>query len=418
MKVCLNDILYAFSYAFDCVVHDLLGVTTQHSNRVAYICLLLGKGFGLNEAQLNDLVTCSLLHDNALSEYIQEEYINGIDVIKDKNRIELGSHCIIGENNIKDFPFNDDVSGVILYHHENSDGSGPFGKTLVDTPIYAQLIHIADIIDTDFDLSYITEKKYEDILKYLNNNRNTQFSDKCVEIFINNISYDEIFKMQNVKIEMLLKKKLPIVYKEYSSEHIISFSNLFANIIDYKSKFTKNHSMGIANKAAIMAKYYGFNEETTTKLYFAGAVHDIGKLVVDRDILEKPDKLTDDEYIHIQNHAYYTYEILRKIKGLEDITSWASLHHEKLDGSGYPFGKKASELGFKERLMGCLDIYQALTEKRPYKDGYTHDKAISILKDMAERNLIDKHIVNDIGLVFSDQFCKDSIIKPYIVDNN
>ncbi len=415
MKICLNDILYAFSYAFDCVVHDLLGVTTQHSNRVAYICLLIGKGFGFSESQLNDLVTCSLLHDNALTEYIQEEYGNGIDVIKNKNSIDLGSHCVIGEHNVKDFPFDEDVSGVILYHHENSDGSGPFGKTWVDTPLYAQLIHIADKIDTEFDLSYITEKKYENILKYLNENKNTQFHEKCVEIFIDNIGYDEIFNMQNVKIEMLLKEKLPIVYKEYSSEHIISFSNLFANIIDYKSEFTKNHSMGIAKKAAIMANYYGFNEETMVKLYFAGAVHDIGKLVVDRDILEKPDKLTEDEYIHIQNHAYYTYEILRKIKGLEDITSWASLHHEKLDGSGYPFGKTASQLGFKERLMGCLDIYQALTEARPYKDGYAHEKSIKIMLDMAERNLIDKHIVNDIGLVFSGKLGK---MEPAFIANN
>ncbi len=406
MKICLNDILYAFSYALDCVEHDLVGVTTQHSKRVAYICMFLGKGFGLNELQLNDLVACSLLHDNALTEYIQEEHINGVDIIKDKNKIDIGAHCVIGENNVKDFPFNEDVSGAILYHHENSNGSGPFGKTWLDTPLYAQLIHIADKVDAEFDLSFLTEKKYEDILRYLNENINTQFSEKCVNMFIKNITYDEIFKMQNVKIEMLLKEKLQIIYKEYSSEQIISFSNLFASIIDYKSEFTKNHSMGIANKASIMAKFYGFNEETTTKLYFAGAVHDIGKLVIDRDILEKPDKLTEDEYVHIKNHAYYTYEILRKIKGMEDITSWASMHHEKLNGSGYPFGKNASNLGFKERLMCCLDIYQALTETRPYKDGFSHDKSIMILLEMAEKNLVDKHIVNDIELVFSNQFNK------------
>lgn len=404
MKICLNDILYAFSYAFDCVVHDLVGATVQHSKRVAYICLLLGKGFGLSESKLNDLVTCSLLHDNALTEYIQEEYSHGIDIIKNKNRIELGSHCVIGEKNIKDFPFNEDVSGTILYHHENADGSGPFGKTWKETPIYAQLIHLADKIDTEFDLSFITEEKYKNILKYLKDNKNIMFSEICIEMFIKHISYDDIFNMQNVKIEMLLKVSLPMVYKEYNSKQIISLSNLFANIIDYKSEFTKNHSMGIANKAFIMANYYGFNEETTTKLYFAGAVHDIGKLVIDRDILEKPDKLTEAEYIHIQNHAYYTYEILRKIKGLEDITLWASLHHEKLDGSGYPFGKTANELGFKERLMGCLDIYQALTEERPYKDGYAHEKSIDIMLSMAEKNLIDKNIVSDIGLVFSGKF--------------
>lgn len=400
MKICLNDILYAFSYALDCVEHDLVGVTTFHSKRVAYICLLLGKKLGFNQLQLNDLVTCSLMHDNALTEYIQEEYINGIDIIKDKNSIDVGAHCVIGEKNIIDFPFNDDVSGAILYHHENADGSGPFGKVWLETPIYGQLIHIADRIDVEFDLSFMTEKKYKELLNYLEESRNIQFSEECVDLFIDIISYSEILNMQNSKVEMMLKEKLPLIYKEYTLEELISFSNLFATIIDYKSRFTKKHSMALADKAFTMAKYYKFDEETATKLYFAGAVHDIGKLVIDRDVLEKPDKLTEDEFIHIKNHAYYSYEILRNIRGIEDITSWASLHHEKLDGSGYPFGKTASELGFMERLMGCLDIYQALTEERPYKEGYTHEKAISMLLDMSERNLLDKDIIKDIELVF------------------
>ena len=401
MKICLNEMLYALSYAFDCVVYDLLGVTVQHSKRVAYICLLLGKGYGLNEPKLNDLVTCALLHDNALTEYIQEEFLNGIDIVNNKNKIELGSHCVIGEKNIEDFPFNENIDGAILFHHEKADGSGPFGKTWHETPLYAQLIHIADEIDTVFDLSYITEEKYRDIIKFLDDGKNTIFHEECVEIFKKNIGYNEILAMQNVEIEVILNECLPTVYKEYTSRQIISLSNLFANIIDYKSNFTKNHSMGIANKASVMAKYYKFDEEIVTKLYLAGALHDIGKLVVDRDILEKPDKLTNDEFVHIQNHAYYTYEILSKIKGLEDITLWASLHHEKLDGSGYPFGKTESELGFMERLMGCLDIYQALIEERPYKEGYTHDKAISILLNMADRNLLDRNIIKDIEITFA-----------------
>ncbi len=129
-------------------------------------------------------------------------------------------------------------------------------------------------------------------------------------------------------------------------------------------------------------------------------MHDIGKLVVDKDILEKPDKLTKEEYRHIQNHAYYTFDILRKISGFEDITLWASSHHEKLDGSGYPFGKKAENLSFNERLMACLDIYQALIEDRPYKNGLGHEAAMNILRDMSDRNMLDESIVTDIDCIF------------------
>lgn len=149
-----------------------------------------------------------------------------------------------------------------------------------------------------------------------------------------------------------------------------------------------------------MAMYYDCSPEETTKLYFAGALHDIGKLVIDRDILEKPGKLSAQEYEHIQNHAYYTYDILRRIKGLEDVTLWASLHHEKLNGTGYPFGKTAVDLNRNERLLGCLDIYQALTEKRSYKDGLSHEKSIDILRDMATKGFIDANIVKDLDRAF------------------
>ena len=84
--------------------------------------------------------------------------------------------------------------------------------------------------------------------------------------------------------------------------------------------------------------------------------------------------------------------ILSKVDGFEEIRDIAAFHHERLDGSGYPFGKMADELTTLQRIMACADIYQALTEKRPYKDGMNHDKACEILKDMADKNWIDKNI--------------------------
>ena len=99
----------------------------------------------------------------------------------------------------------------------------------------------------------------------------------------------------------------------------------------------------------------------------------------------------------MKNHAEATYYILSQVKDFEDIRDWAAFHHEKLDGSGYPFGKNASELNTNERLMACVDIYQALTEKRPYKDGMSHEKACDILKDMARKGWIDNNIVEIIS---------------------
>ncbi len=124
-------------------------------------------------------------------------------------------------------------------------------------------------------------------------------------------------------------------------------------------------------------------------------------MAISNSILEKPDKLSDEEFTCMKKHALCTYKILSEIKDFKDITCWASYHHEKLNGQGYPFGKTAEELNHKERLMGCVDIYQALKEDRPYKAGMTHQKCISIMSDMADKGYIDKTIVKDIDKVFA-----------------
>ena len=135
-------------------------------------------------------------------------------------------------------------------------------------------------------------------------------------------------------------------------------------------------------------------------MYFAGALNDIGKIIVGNDILEKPARLTEEEFAHMKDHAACTYMLLSGIEGMEEIRDWAAFHHEKLDGSGYPFGKTAEELSEPERIMACADIYQALVEDRPYKKGMDHEKACSIMNDMAERNWIDPNIVHCIQKMY------------------
>ena len=126
-------------------------------------------------------------------------------------------------------------------------------------------------------------------------------------------------------------------------------------------------------KAAAFAAYNGY-DPTGQKMYLVGALHDIGKMAIDNDILEKPDKLTDEEFSKMKNHAGYTYLILSNINDFEDIRDWAAFHHEKLNGKGYPFGKTAAELNEPERIMVCIDIYQALTSRLFYKQGFSHEK--------------------------------------------
>lgn len=398
MKMNFNDVLYAFSYALDCVEHEILGATTNHGKRVAYISTVMGRSLGISEDELLDLAACAVLHDNALTEYLMTEYNK--ELFEKADNREIGVHCSIGEANIKNLPFQTNVEEVILYHHENVDGSGPFGKHAADTPLFAQLIHLADVMDVECDLGTYQESEYQEVVTYLRNNQGVLYDKTHVDIFLADFAEENLKEMQGDGIDRLLKEKLPERIIEYAEDTLYGIAAMFAKIIDYKSEFTGTHSIGIAQKAAKMGRFYGYDKETVQKLYMAGAVHDIGKLVISKDVLEKPGKLDNREFAYIQTHAWYTYEILHKIEGFEDITQWASLHHEKLDGTGYPFGKTAAELGTKERLMACVDIYQALTEVRPYKDGLSHETVVGMMRKMAQDGKIDASIVEDLNTCF------------------
>ena len=102
----------------------------------------------------------------------------------------------------------------------------------------------------------------------------------------------------------------------------------------------------------------------------------------------------------MKNHAGYTYLILSEVNDFEEIRDWAAFHHEKLNGKGYPFGKTADELNEQERMMACVDIYQALTEDRPYKKGLSNEKTCDILDDMAHKDFIDSDISKTIRECF------------------
>ncbi len=126
----------------------------------------------------------------------------------------------------------------------------------------------------------------------------------------------------------------------------------------------------------------------------AGNFHDLGKLAIPNSILEKPGKLTEEEFAIIKQHTYYTYTILNTIGGIDQISEWAAFHHEKLDGSGYPFHVSSEKLTTGARIMAVCDIFVAIAEDRPYRKGMSEEKIKQVLKSQAKNGLLDDTIVN------------------------
>jgi HD-GYP domain-containing protein (c-di-GMP phosphodiesterase class II) len=239
-------------------------------------------------------------------------------------------------------------------------------------------------------------------IKLINEQNNKMFSSKLVNAF-NIITEDKEF-WRNLKDDYIyksLKKDTPMYSMEISYEEIRKITGVFSKIIDSKSEFTRRHSRDLSDKAAIMADYYKMDIDEKMKVLISADLHDIGKLAVSNNILDSPQKLSSEEFDVIKKHSYFTKLALQEIKGFEDITEWASNHHEKLNGQGYPFGKTAKDLDFNSRLIACLDIYEALTEERPYRRALSHIETMDILNKMKDDGFIDARITGDIDHVFS-----------------
>lgn len=400
MKICFTELIIELSHALDYVEAELLGVQTDHGKRVAFLCALMGRHKGMGNRELLDLAGCAVMHDNALTEYVQAEYLSTHELVSEIRPSRMGIHCALGERNVQGFPFFGDMRNVILYHHENANGSGPFSKKENQVSLYSRLIHLADQLDSRFALRTADEGKWARICSFLSAQKGKMFGAEETELFLSAVTPDDLKRMDKDRLEHELRSLLAYEEGEYGQEQLMAIGGIFARIVDYKSTYTSLHSMGIAQKAFMMGAYYGLDEDMKTRLYLAGALHDIGKLAVDVNILEKPGRLDEKEFEAIKLHALVTYRILSRIHGLEEICRWASFHHEKLNGKGYPFGLDAKQLGRYERLMACLDIYQALREDRSYKTGKTHEESMAIMESMAADGYIDKELTQDVNRAF------------------
>ena len=399
MEIDIIGLLSAFSFALDCVEAELIHVTSNHGKRVAYMSVCMAEKMGVSDDVLRDLAACALLHDNALTQYINEEFysdISNIDTLKvSSDNIpprQLGMHCIYGEKNLEKYPFKTGVKDVILYHHEEADGSGPFEKKWTEVPLFARIIHFSDMLDAFCKAQKFDEDVFNKAVHFIEKNKDKRFDSEVTKMFFDAFDKEEFSRLGDEHIEEYFWEKVPCEKSFYSFNVLKDLADLFAKIIDYKSEFTSRHSLGVARTASKISEIMGYDKVICDKMYLAGTLHDVGKIAIGNEILEKPARRTDEEFAKMKNHAGYTYMILSKVDGFEEIRDIAAFHHERLDGSGYPFGKRADELTTLQRIMACADIYQALTEKRPYKDGMDHDKACEILKDMADKNWIDKNI--------------------------
>lgn len=178
------------------------------------------------------------------------------------------------------------------------------------------------------------------------------------------MNYEVLFKTTNSLMEQLSSKNI-----------VCEMSDLKTNHFD-----TYNHSIGVAIMATLVCKKMSLSEELTEKIVLGALMHDIGKMIIPKDILDKPAPLTDEEYEVMKTHTTIGYEMIKNNVELSPITKVAVLcHHEREDGMGYPLGK-GDELHIGTKIVAACDVFHALLSDRSYRKGLPVNRAIMIAK--------------------------------------
>lgn len=152
------------------------------------------------------------------------------------------------------------------------------------------------------------------------------------------------------------------------------------------------HNNRVGKLAFNLSKSLNFSRNECEEIRVAGSLHDVGKLFIPRDILYKHSKLNKSEFEYMKKHSLYTYLILRHVGISENISNIAKLHHENMDGSGYPFGLKGNEIPKGSRILKVCDVFDALTNERVYRKKYTISQALIIM--LNEKSKYDYNILN------------------------
>ncbi len=167
----------------------------------------------------------------------------------------------------------------------------------------------------------------------------------------------------------------------------------FADIIDAKTPFTRGNSTAIATRAVAIARECKVGPATQRRIYRAALLHDIGNLGVSNRILAKPGPLSPEEHAAIELHTVHTWEILSRATALQDVAGTAALHHERLNGSGYPKGVNRKRLDLPARILAVADVYVALISQRPYRQALPPEVALALLRTEAEEGGFDASVV-------------------------
>lgn len=365
-----NELLRALSLALDLAERQPL----NHATRTAYVALQIGRTMELAESDIEDIYVSAYLHEIGATVPACDLNTGGTVWL---------DYAGTGKQLMSKMPFSERAGDYVLYHQQTRIDLG--ADCSEHTPLGAQIVKLADYLDRSFDHNVFYYDQRADLWQWAKQQRKPCFNQDVINAFLSTSSREKFWlDFISNDIELILRDIQPSLKVQLTQKEIEQVADVFAEIIDSKSPYTYNHSHGVADIAGRLAPLVFENEHEIFQMRIAALLHDIGKLAVPKEVLDKNGPLNPREFAQIRSHPYYTKVILGRVQGFEQIKEWAGNHHETIDGNGYPEHRR--ELTRPERLMAIADVFQALTENRPYREPMSVDQAIDIMTKMAADN--------------------------------
>ena len=393
IDVDLKQVVFALSEML-----DLVGVDdVAHGKRVGIMAAECARVLGLDESEAGFLFNLGMLHDIGVSSTMTHSRL-----LRKFEWESSQEHCVTGQERLLGIRSLKRLATPVRYHHTRWDQLVGREDIAPRTAEYANLIYLVDRVDALLApfytnggyLMYVAAIRHQ-----IGELAGRHFSQRLVKAFLA-ASAAESFWLQleprgmQTRLDALLAREQMC---RVAVDELMQLTTLFACIVDAKSPYTANHSLGVSRLARLFAERLGIDSVTCDKLQIAGLLHDLGKLRIPDEILDKPAALDERERTIIHTHSFETFRILHHVNGFDEITPWAAYHHEQPDGSGYPFHLHGEMLSLEARIVRVADIFQAMSQDRPYRAGLPATTVVDYLRQLAARQNVDSRIVDAIN---------------------
>jgi putative nucleotidyltransferase with HDIG domain len=391
MQINLQRTLISLTSALDFVGVDEL----HHGRRVALMAAAIAETLGWPAARRDDLLYAGMIHDCGVSRAQEHRQLTETLEWEDAE-----AHCLRGETYLRACPPLARYAPVIRWHHTRWEDLP--GSLDTRTREDANLIFLADRVDVlvaDYFTGGVLKNailwEAPEVIERIAGLAGTLFSPELSAAFRQCAAREAFWlALDPAYIEDEIDARLaehPAAL--LGNADALAIARLFAQTVDAKSAHTLEHSTRVARIARHLAGASGFDAETQDLMEIAGLLHDIGKLRVPEEIIDKPGPLTREERAFVQRHSYDTGQILKRVFPGAPIAKWAAMHHENLLGTGYPSHVAPHDIPPEARIVAVADIFQALCQNRPYRGDLAKTEVMAMIDRFCQEGRIDDKVV-------------------------